>query len=58
MHRLKSKIGSIALAPFCYGAPKGNRNAWKHGNYSAEVVALRRAIHALIRDSEELVEKV
>ena len=24
------------------GAPKGNRNAWKHGHYSAEAIALRR----------------
>lgn len=23
------------------GAPKGNRNAWKHGQYSAETVALK-----------------
>jgi len=40
------------------GAPKGNRNAWKHGHYSAEVVATRQAIRALIRNSGELVGKV
>jgi len=28
------------------GAPRGNRNAWKHGHYSAESIALRR----LMRD--------
>jgi uncharacterized protein YjcR len=39
------------------GAPKGNRNAWKHGNYSAGEIATRKAIRALIRHTEELVEK-
>jgi hypothetical protein len=40
------------------GAPKGNRNAWKHGHYSVEAVATRKAIRALIKHSGELVEKV
>jgi uncharacterized protein YjcR len=31
------------------GAPKGNRNAWKHGHYSAESVKLRRYVQALAR---------
>jgi hypothetical protein len=38
------------------GAPKGNRNGWKHGRYSAEAVAARkrevqarRELRALIR---------
>ena len=31
------------------GAPKGNRNAFKHGRYSAEFVRLRREVAALIR---------
>jgi hypothetical protein len=31
------------------GAPRGNRNAWKHGRYSAEAIARRRAIAALMR---------
>ena len=29
------------------GAPKGNRNAWKHGNYSASESARRAAIKIL-----------
>ncbi|WP_416909164.1 MAG: HGGxSTG domain-containing protein [Polymorphobacter sp.] len=29
------------------GAPKGNRNAWKHGLYSAETVRLRALLRAL-----------
>jgi hypothetical protein len=31
------------------GAPRGNRNAYKHGLYSAEAIARRRSISALIR---------
>ncbi|WFU37329.1 hypothetical protein QA640_22825 [Bradyrhizobium sp. CB82] len=31
------------------GAPKGNRNAWKHGCASAEAVALRRETAALLK---------
>jgi len=38
------------------GAPKGNKNALKHGYYSAEAIAARQAIRALLRDSRELLE--
>jgi hypothetical protein len=38
------------------GAPKGNRNAWKHGHYSAEAIALRRLIRRLLSDAADLVE--
>jgi hypothetical protein len=31
------------------GAPNGNRNAFKHGLYTAEAIARRREISALIR---------
>jgi hypothetical protein len=31
------------------GAPKGNRNALKHGRYTAEAIANRREVAALIR---------
>jgi hypothetical protein len=31
------------------GAPEGNRNAWKHGRYTAETVAWRREVAALLR---------
>ena len=37
------------------GAPKGNRNALKHGHYSAEAVATRKVINLLIQESEELI---
>jgi glucans biosynthesis protein len=38
------------------GAPNGNRNAYKHGLYTAEARAERRAIRALLRESGELLE--
>jgi len=31
------------------GAPKGNKNAFKHGRYTADALARRRAIAELIR---------
>jgi len=31
------------------GAPKVNKNAWKHGYYSAEAAAARRENWALLR---------
>jgi hypothetical protein len=33
------------------GAPKGNRNAWNHGHYSAEPVTMRGAIRELLRSA-------
>ena len=36
------------------GAPKGNKNALKQGLYTAEAIAMRQAIRALLRDSREL----
>jgi hypothetical protein len=37
------------------GAPKGNKNAFKHGRYTAEAVASRREVAALIRAMRGLV---
>jgi len=31
------------------GAPKGNRNAWKHGAYSAETLVAVRLMKAMAR---------
>jgi hypothetical protein len=31
------------------GAPRGNKNALKHGRYTAEAIARRRKISALMR---------
>lgn len=43
------------------GAPKGNRNAWRHGVYSAnsaEAIGIRRHIRELARHARELIEAV
>src|SRR5438128_9955047 len=37
------------------GAPKGNQHAFKHGHYSAEAIARRRQISALLRTMRPLV---
>ena len=34
------------------GAPRGNRNAWKHGRYSAVAIAERRWLRELLRESQ------
>ena len=36
------------------GAPKGNKNALKHGLYTAEAIAHRREISGLIRAMKSL----
>jgi hypothetical protein len=38
------------------GPPRGNRNAWKHGERSAE--ALGRQVSELLCESQKLVEQV
>jgi glucans biosynthesis protein len=40
------------------GAPKGNRNALKHGLYAAEAMQRRRAIAELIRRARSLTEVI
>jgi uncharacterized protein YjcR len=40
------------------GAPKGNRNALKHGLYTAETLALKRQISALARMACETVAAI
>jgi hypothetical protein len=40
------------------GAPKGNSHALRHGRYSAEAIAERRELGALLRDMKGLVEQV
>jgi uncharacterized protein YjcR len=39
------------------GAPPGNRNAWKHGRYSAEAIAERRMLGQLLRQAKAILEK-
>jgi hypothetical protein len=40
------------------GATSGNRNALKHGRYSAESIMLRRHIRHLLCSTRDLIEKV
>jgi uncharacterized protein YjcR len=40
------------------GAPKGNRNARRHGLYSAEALNARRYIRNLAREAPELIEAI
>jgi uncharacterized protein YjcR len=37
------------------GAPSGNRNALKHGEFTAETLALKREIQALSRMAREMI---
>ena len=39
------------------GAPKGNSHALRHGRYTAEAMAERRELGALLRDMKGLVEQ-
>jgi uncharacterized protein YjcR len=40
------------------GAPKGNRNAFKHGLYSRETIEQRKAVNALIREARRAIEVI
>ncbi len=40
------------------GAPRGNRNAEKHGAFTREGIAERRANRALLSDAETLLAKI
>jgi uncharacterized protein YjcR len=39
------------------GAPKGNKNAWKHGQFSNGAKAERSLIKQLLNDARELLSK-
>jgi hypothetical protein len=39
------------------GAPKGNKNAFKHGRYAAEAIARRRDIAKLFAGIKRLLEE-
>jgi glucans biosynthesis protein len=40
------------------GAPRGNKNAFKHGIFTREAIAERRQLGELIRQSRELFQKI
>jgi hypothetical protein len=41
-----------------WGAPKGNRNAFKYGADTAEAIAQRRAISAFIRECYRTIREI
>jgi hypothetical protein len=40
------------------GAPRGNKNAQKHGRYTREAIAQRRQLGELMRQSRKLILKI
>jgi len=38
------------------GPPKGNKNAFKHGRYTAQAITRRREVRALLKSIKQLVE--
>ena len=38
------------------GPPKGNKNAFKHGRYTAQEITCRREVRALLKSIKRLVE--
>ena len=44
----------MALSP---GAPKGNKNALKHGRYAVDAIAKRREISMLLRAMKALARE-
>lgn len=39
------------------GAPKGNRNNWKHGHHLAEGMAMRKLVRQLLSTARDAVER-
>jgi uncharacterized protein YjcR len=39
------------------GAPRGNRNAWKHGNYSEAAKAERSFVKQLLKNAQGLLSE-
>jgi uncharacterized protein YjcR len=40
------------------GAPRGNRNALKHGDFTAEALAMKKQINALSRMARETMAAI
>ena len=40
------------------GAPRGNRNAHKHGRFTADAIAERKQIQALLGEARKLLEEM
>ena len=50
--------GVVIASDFAGGAPRGNRNALKHGGYSTETLALKREIADLARRASETMAMI
>jgi len=40
------------------GAPRGNKNAFKHGLYTHDAIEQRRQVHELLRQSRKLLSEI
>ena len=40
------------------GAPRGNRNAWKHGRYSATAIEERRLLQQILKAARETMAEM
>lgn len=40
------------------GAPKGNKNALKHGRYTAEAIEMRRAVNEILRAGRATLDQL
>jgi glucans biosynthesis protein len=40
------------------GAPRGNKNALRHGRFTREAIEERRQLQALLRQSRKLVQQI
>ena len=40
------------------GAPRGNKNALKHGRYTREAIKERRQLRTLLRQSRMLIQEI
>jgi uncharacterized protein YjcR len=58
MMRSKPICGMRLTHGAASGAPKGNRNALKHGGFTAEGLGLKREIQALARMARETVAAI
>ncbi len=56
--KLKALGGSCSDDFNTVGAPLGNRNAPRLGQFTAEAIADRRAIRALLRESRDLMQTI
>lgn len=52
------KNGKCKLHGGKSGAPKGNKNAWKHGRYSKEALAEKALVKEIIKQAREFMKGV